>query len=200
MTSLFSIKNLLGSNLMDERLVGLIRFLCKMVGGIFWGLPLPRDISYHCPIILKYDNQLRGLKPSRFNNHCLSHIGFSDVVLASWVSSMFQGWKPFILLEKSRSLKSILKGWNKHVSGDTDHQIDSLSFMVEGFDFVADFIALCIEEMDSRSKVIYDFWTLIRAKESMLSQRANYKWIKEGDANTNFFMLLLKVEVEGIPF
>lgn len=49
-------------NLMVWRLVGLIEFLCLMDGGGFWGpvakWGLPRGVSDHCHIVLKYDNQL----------------------------------------------------------------------------------------------------------------------------------------------
>lgn len=51
----------------------------------YWGTitqwVLPRDVSDHYHVIVKYDNQLWGLKPIWFNNHWLSHLDFHELVL-----------------------------------------------------------------------------------------------------------------------
>lgn len=70
---------------------------------------LPRDVSNHCHIILKYGHQSRGRKPLWFNNHWLSHPDFHDMISNSWLSSSNVGWKDFILLGKFISLKIALK-------------------------------------------------------------------------------------------
>jgi hypothetical protein len=41
---------------------------------------LPRDVSDHCPLILKYSHEDWGPKPFRFNNYWLDNKNFKDVV------------------------------------------------------------------------------------------------------------------------
>jgi exonuclease III len=45
---------------------------------------LPRDVSDHCPIVLRYLAQLWGPKPFRFNNFWLDHKTLSSVVQHNW--------------------------------------------------------------------------------------------------------------------
>ena len=48
------------------------------------------------------------------------------------------------------------------------------------------------EEVNSKSKAISNLWALISTKDSMLSQRAKYVWLKEDDANTICFHASIK--------
>lgn len=55
-----------------------------------WGVvaqwALNRDVSDHCPIILKMDSQNWGPKPFRFINCWLEHKGFKKMVEEIWRS------------------------------------------------------------------------------------------------------------------
>jgi hypothetical protein len=52
---------------------------------------LDRDVSDHCPLVLRYSSQLWGPKPFRFNNFLLDHPGFSEIVARSWGSGELLG-------------------------------------------------------------------------------------------------------------
>jgi hypothetical protein len=67
---------------------------------------LPRDVSDHCPIVLKHSNLDWGPKPFRFNNYWLAHKNFLEVVEEAWREIEVGGWMGFVLKEKLRGLKS----------------------------------------------------------------------------------------------
>jgi hypothetical protein len=55
----------------------------------FWGNPTvwvgPRDVSDHCPLILRYDTADWGPKPFRFNNFWLKHRQFRELGISTTV-------------------------------------------------------------------------------------------------------------------
>jgi hypothetical protein len=63
-----------------------------------WGLK--RDVSDHCPLLVKYDGFDWGPKPFRFNNHWLLNKDFYTLVKGEWESYKVGGWMGFILKEK----------------------------------------------------------------------------------------------------
>nr|KYP40877.1 hypothetical protein KK1_037764 [Cajanus cajan] len=53
---------------------------------------IPRDVSDHCPLILKHKVLNWGPKPFRFNNCWLSHSGIEDVVRSAWEKQVSGIW------------------------------------------------------------------------------------------------------------
>ncbi|WJX18270.1 hypothetical protein P8452_08084 [Trifolium repens] len=84
---------------------------------------LPRDISDHCPLILKYSMDDWGPKPFRFNNFWLENKKFQEVVETFWNSNRVEGWMCFVLKEKLKMLKSTLRAWHKREYGGTENRI-----------------------------------------------------------------------------
>jgi hypothetical protein len=86
-----------------------------------WGVcslwVLPRDISDHCPLLLKKNNFDWGPKPFRFNNSWIGHKDFKSLVEDTWRSQHVDGWMGFVLKEKLKNLKMRLKGWSKEEFG-----------------------------------------------------------------------------------
>jgi hypothetical protein len=79
----------------------------------FWGdnslWVLPRDVSDHCPLILKDEGWDWGLKPFRFNNYWLENRNFKVVVEEGWNEYSSNGWMSFVLREKLKALKLKLR-------------------------------------------------------------------------------------------
>ena len=68
---------------------------------------LPRDVSDHCPLILKEGGWDWGPKPFRFNNHWLENGSFRGVVEGCWREQRVEGWMGYVLKEKLKGLKGI---------------------------------------------------------------------------------------------
>lgn len=79
-----------------------------------------KDISDHCPVILKYGLCNWGRKHFRFNNCWLEHNDFKGFISNCWREFNISGWKLHAFKEKLELLKERLKVWNKEVFGTLD--------------------------------------------------------------------------------
>ena len=70
---------------------------------------LSRPVSDHFPILLDGGGVRRGHVPFRFENMWLKEEGFKDLLKEWWQSLRFNGSFSFILAEKLKALKAILK-------------------------------------------------------------------------------------------
>ncbi|MCH79401.1 cysteine-rich receptor-like protein kinase [Trifolium medium] len=96
----------------------------------FWGASsvwvISRDVSDHCPLVLKNSNNDWGPKPFRFNNHWLTLKNFKKIVEDGWKEQEVTGWMGFVLKEKLRGLKVKLKEWNKVEYGNLEGRVKKL--------------------------------------------------------------------------
>jgi hypothetical protein len=81
-----------------------------------WGAPnvwvLMRDVADHCLLVLKYNSSDWGPKPFCFNNFLLQHRDFKELVSNAWGEVEISGWMCFVLKEKLKRLKVVIKEWN----------------------------------------------------------------------------------------
>lgn len=96
---------------------------------------LNRDVSDHCPIVLKLGEQEWDCKLFRFNNCWLAHQGLKSVVEEAWKIFSLEGWMAFILKEKLKLLKAVLINWSKNVFGNVDLKIKKLEKVIGGTRF-----------------------------------------------------------------
>ncbi|GAU36760.1 hypothetical protein TSUD_213250 [Trifolium subterraneum] len=148
---------------------------------------LPRDISDHCPLILKYNHGDWGPKPFRFNNFWLENNNLKVMVENYWESQRVEGWMCFVLKEKLKGLKVILRNWHKQEYGGLEGRIDELKVEISALDRKGEEVELSTEEVDCRKEKFGALWKLFKSKEALMFQRSRSKWLKEGDANTKFF-------------
>jgi hypothetical protein len=114
----------------------------------------------------------------------------------------------FILKEKLKGLKGVIKSWNKNVYGAVDNRIRLLVEDINDADVKGELVALSETEVSKRKQNFVDLWHLLRSKESMLVQRSRANWLKEGDENTSYFHNCVKqrrsnnairaIQVEGV--
>ena len=74
---------------------------------------LARPIFYHSPILLDGIGMRKGLMPFRFENMWLKEKGFKEVLKQWWEGIQVSKSASFILTEKLKALKPILRSWNK---------------------------------------------------------------------------------------
>ncbi|XP_028087668.1 uncharacterized protein LOC114288359 [Camellia sinensis] len=72
-----------------------------------WGLE--RSVSDHCPLLLVKDGRDWGPRPFRFINAWTLHPKFGEVVKKSWDNSAITSWAGFVIMNKLKVLRSVLK-------------------------------------------------------------------------------------------
>ncbi|KAK2430145.1 hypothetical protein QL285_028516 [Trifolium repens] len=144
--------------------------------GVLWALP--RDISDHCPLVLKYNHNDWGPKPFRFNNFWLEHKKCVELVEAFWRGHHVEGWMGFVLKEKLKLLKPVLRNWHKEEFGGMESRIEELTVEINDLDVRGELVGLSSSEVERRKEKFIALWQLLRNKEAILFQRSRSKWLK----------------------
>ncbi|KAL7202514.1 hypothetical protein ACSBR1_034063 [Camellia fascicularis] len=150
-----------------------------------WGLP--RIISDHCPLQIMEDVRDWGPKPFRFLNAWTPHPNFSQLFVSFWSNTTFAGWFDYILFQKLKHLKLILKSWNIEVFGNITSKIKSSEEELHALDIIAKERALVASEKARRRVVRGEMWKLYRMVEWIWHKKSRLNWTLNGDENTRFF-------------
>ncbi|VFR01632.1 unnamed protein product [Cuscuta campestris] len=154
---------------------------------------LSRATSDHKPLILECKSSVfLGPKPFRYLNFWGYHKDFQDVVSKAWGSF---GWEAGGgmrgLACKLHNLKPILRDWSYVTFGDIFKNLDEAEQQAE--ETVKKFEIDSSEENRIAMSLANARLILARKKESQFwFQKANVKWLKEGDASTKYFHSLVK--------
>jgi hypothetical protein len=148
---------------------------------------LPRTVSDHCPLVVRYNCVDWGPRPFRFNNHWLLHKDFGGLVENYWKNCNTTGWMAYILKEKLKGLKEHIKGWNKDTYGQVDSKIASLVIDINDLDIRSEVTGLSVGDVERRKSLFAQMWHLKISKASILAQRSRSRWLKDGDENSRYF-------------
>ncbi|KAK2445530.1 hypothetical protein QL285_016452 [Trifolium repens] len=148
---------------------------------------LSRDVSDHCPLVVRYNSLDWGPKPFRFNNFWLQHKSFKDMVVKTWQDQTFAGWMGFVLKDRLKGLKAKIKEWNAEVFGNAEAKKKQLIETILAIDLKSEGMNLTSEEVSTRKRLFDDLWGLLKSIDASIFQRSRARWIKDGDANTRYF-------------
>ncbi|XP_057453709.1 uncharacterized protein LOC130745451 [Lotus japonicus] len=148
---------------------------------------LRRNYSDHCPILLKTTAANWGPKPFRVLKCWFQDPRFKPFVESSWSSLQIQGWGAFVVKEKLKGLRPLLKGWNKEIFGDINRKYSEILDSLTGLDQKMATSGLSSAEKDLRRAVQNELWQVARLRESILHQKSRCQWIKDGDSTSRFF-------------
>jgi len=138
---------------------------------------LPRDVSDHCPLVLKNGVWDWGPKPFRFNNFCIENPKFKEVVEEAWRNQELSGWMSFVLKEKLKGLKVKIKEWNKIEYGGMEERVEKLVEEIKGLikrgeEGVLEEVEGVLEEVEvlSRKAKFEELWKLLKMKDALIVQ------------------------------
>jgi hypothetical protein len=121
---------------------------CLWGNGSLWAMP--RDVSDHCPLLLKYTCRDWGPKPFKFNNFWLESKEFPKVVESFWANTNVEGWMGYVLKEKLKGLKLRIKAWNTEEYGGLDNRIGKLIVDIKDLDVRGKLVGLNDQEVALR--------------------------------------------------
>ncbi|MCH98366.1 transposon TX1 putative protein, partial [Trifolium medium] len=108
-----------------------------------------------------------------------------------------EGWMGFVLKEKLKALKTLIRDWHKQEYGGMEARIEELVVEIKDLDTKGELVGLSIQEVESRKEKFGALWNCLKSKEALLFQRSRSKWLKEGDMNSKFFHNSVKARLKS---
>ncbi|WJX43736.1 hypothetical protein P8452_30798 [Trifolium repens] len=148
---------------------------------------LNRDVSDHCPLVVRYSSLDWGPKPFRFNNYWFHHKAFKKVVEEAWGEQTLSGWMGFVLKDRLKGLKAKIKEWNAEVFSNAEVKKKHLIEKILAIDLKSEDVGITSDEVASRRILFDDLWVLLKSIDASIVQRSRSRWMKEGDSNSRYF-------------
>ncbi|XP_057432300.1 uncharacterized protein LOC130725057 [Lotus japonicus] len=153
------------------------------------------ELSDHRPIILTLGAINFGPKPFLFYNHWLLDKEFEQLVSQWWCSATVVGWSAYVLQQKLKGLKSVIKEWRGYAGSANREKISALETELQ---VTMDRLSLEGADITLRQKrlcILDGLWQEFRKEETRWRQKARVKWIREGDRNTSYFHSTCKIRM-----
>lgn len=105
----------------------------------------------------------------------------------SWKEDGITGWGSYVFKEKLKRLKEALKKWNQDQFGNMEAKIKMLREEIQNLDDRDDAGGLSEEEAARRWEALAQLILQLNNKKSLLSQKAQIRWLQEGAINSKMF-------------
>ncbi|GAU32684.1 hypothetical protein TSUD_145580 [Trifolium subterraneum] len=152
-----------------------------------WGSPnvwvLPRDVADHCPLVLRYSSADWGPKPFRFNNFWLENRDFKEVITNAWEAQHLEGWMGFILRERLKGLKLVIKDWSQKTYGVEEGKKKQLICEIKALDLKSESLGLVEGEVVERKRLFEELWKILNIKarsrrNKVVALRTQNGWVE----------------------
>ncbi|KAJ9536721.1 hypothetical protein OSB04_un000106 [Centaurea solstitialis] len=152
---------------------------------------LPRGVSDHSPSLLSFKGGVRKRRWGfKFDNYLVHHKHFLPIVSDVW-QKRIEGTFMFQVTQKLKALKKPLRSL-RNTYGDLNLRAVKLKTELDVIQIAADMdpFNLALREDLEFLRVAYQ--QARHDEEVAIMQRAKVKWLKDGDANTKYFHMVVK--------
>ncbi|MCH83336.1 endonuclease/exonuclease/phosphatase family protein [Trifolium medium] len=117
--------------------------------------------------------------------------GYKQFVIRKSNALHVEGWGGFVLKEKLKLIKLALKEWHTSHSRNIPEKIASLKERIAALDSKGEDDELTVDEVDELHSTTSDIHSLSRINKSICWQQSRLQWLRDGDANTQYFHSVL---------
>lgn len=150
---------------------------------------LSSSVSDHCPLLLDLNAEFWAGKCFKFEAFWIKKEDFKETVAAAWESLPSAG-NPFKVLDnKLCAMAKALQKWSDRWFGNIKMQIAIATKIIYRLDLVADTRVLEREKINLRRLLKKKLLGLSSLERMISWQHSRLLWLREADANTQFFHL-----------
>ncbi|XP_071740403.1 uncharacterized protein [Rutidosis leptorrhynchoides] len=153
---------------------------------------LDRKFSDHCPIVLRDKVIDFGPKPFRFFDEWLNVDEANEIIKKDWGEEVNGSRKDCVFRNKLKNVKAALKSWNKLTYYKLDQEIIDLRSKVNEWELLAETRSLIDDERQLWMETRKNWLDKEKTKAKLLRQKAQVKWILEGDENSSYFHSVIR--------
>ncbi|XP_045831129.1 uncharacterized protein LOC123922456 [Trifolium pratense] len=173
------------------------RVICNSIWIDTWNsvscCTLPKVQSDHHSLLFNFDSDVQTFPSSfKFQSMWMSHDDCKRVISEHWKKDVV-GCPMFILQAKLKSLKPILKSWNKEVFGDVNTKVSNAVAKVDSIQQIINDSGYTDALGDEEKTAQVSLNDALRVQEHFWRDKSRSKWFVEGDRNTGYFHKLTKI-------
>ncbi|XP_071707906.1 uncharacterized protein [Rutidosis leptorrhynchoides] len=148
---------------------------------------IDRNLSDHCPLVLRDRIFDYGPKPFKVFNEWFNFLDVEDVIRDAWNQPIRGSKKDCIFRDRLKNVKMALRSWSKSKCGGLDFEIEELKKETLSWELKAECQSLSDSVRASWLECRRKWVEKEKIKTSMLKQKARIKWSIDGDENSKYF-------------
>ena len=147
---------------------------------------LVSEVSDHTPCLLQVETEIPRGNNFRFEYYWMEHDQFMQVVNHGWSLPTFQMVSAKNLMAKFKNLRRVLKVWQKHISSIMAN-IANVKAVLSVMEILEEHRDLTVEEWNFKDLLSEKLLSLLHQQKVYWKERGTIRWVKFGDASTQFF-------------